>query len=147
MARTVTDAAILLGALERSTPDINDTASRACSAPPGHDYQPFLQRDALRGARIGIPRAFFFDRLSLPGDSNPRGGLNAEQTQWMTGVIESLRRAGAEIVDPADILNPTPPWPDGFEPPKAPFGVSFAGGACSEPRLVGLAAWPMRSSS
>jgi amidase len=36
-------------------------------------------------------------------------------------------------------VNPTPPWPAGFEPPRAPFGVSFGGGACSEPRLVALA--------
>jgi amidase len=36
-------------------------------------------------------------------------------------------------------LNPTPPWPVGFEPPRAPFGVSFAGGACSEPSLIALA--------
>ena len=36
-------------------------------------------------------------------------------------------------------LNPTPPWPDGFEAPRSPFAVSFAAGACSEPRLVALA--------
>jgi amidase len=31
---------------------------------------------------------------------------------------------------------PTPSFPDGFEAHPAPFGVSFAGGACSEPRLI-----------
>ena len=36
-------------------------------------------------------------------------------------------------------LNPTPPWPAGFEPPRSPYGVSFAAGACSEPRLIALA--------
>ena len=30
----------------------------------------------------------------------------------------------------------TPPFPDGFEARPAPFGVSFAGMACSEPRLI-----------
>jgi amidase len=32
-----------------------------------------------------------------------------------------------------------PPLPQGVAPPPAPFGVSFAGGACSEPRLIALA--------
>jgi amidase len=103
MARTVTDAAILLGEMERTTPDPNDAATRACTAPANFDYRPFLKRDALRGARIGIPRAFFYDRLSLPGDTNPRGGLNPEQAHLMTEAIEVLRNAGAEVVDPADI--------------------------------------------
>ena len=103
MARTVTDAAILLGELERSMPDANDAAPATCTAPPQHDYRPFLQSQALRGARIGIPRAFFIDRLILPGDTNPRGGLSAEQTQLMAQAIEVLRREGAQIVDPADI--------------------------------------------
>ncbi len=34
---------------------------------------------------------------------------------------------------------PTPPFPDGFEARPAPFGVSFSGMACSEPRLIELA--------
>jgi amidase len=34
---------------------------------------------------------------------------------------------------------PTPPFPDGFHAKPAPFGVSFTGGACSEPRLIELA--------
>jgi len=36
-------------------------------------------------------------------------------------------------------LEPTPPWPAGFAPPQSPFGISLAGGACSEPRLLALA--------
>ena len=34
---------------------------------------------------------------------------------------------------------PTPPFPDGFNAKPQPYGVSFAGMACSEPRLIGLA--------
>jgi amidase len=34
--------------------------------------------------------------------------------------------------------NLTPPVPDGFNPKAAPFGVSFTGMACSEPRLLEL---------
>jgi amidase len=34
---------------------------------------------------------------------------------------------------------PKPPFPDGFDAKPAPFGVSFTGSACSEPRLIELA--------
>ncbi len=34
---------------------------------------------------------------------------------------------------------PTPPFPAGFDAKPAPYGVSFAGRACSEPRLLALA--------
>jgi amidase len=33
---------------------------------------------------------------------------------------------------------PSIPFPEGFNAKPAPFGVSFAGTACSEPRLIGL---------
>ncbi len=103
MARTVTDAAIMLGALEGASPDPNDAATRTCQAPANRDYRPFLKADSLKGARIGIPRAFFYDRAPVPGSPDPRGGLNAEQTAAMVEVIAILRKAGAVIVDPANI--------------------------------------------
>jgi amidase len=34
---------------------------------------------------------------------------------------------------------PTPPFPDSFGAKPAPYGVSFAGLSCSEPRLLALA--------
>jgi len=34
---------------------------------------------------------------------------------------------------------PTPAFPAGFNAQQTPYGVSFAGGACSEPRLIELA--------
>src|SRR5204862_2351149 len=42
MAKSVTDAAIVLGALEGATPDPNDVATKRCTPPPGRDYTPFL---------------------------------------------------------------------------------------------------------
>jgi amidase len=33
---------------------------------------------------------------------------------------------------------PAVPFPEGFDAKPAPFGVSFAGAACSEPRLIEL---------
>ena len=103
MTRTVTDAAIMLGAMEGAAPDPNDAATKACPPPAGRDYTKFLNAKGLAGARIGIPRAFFYDRLALPGSSNPRGGINDAQRAAMTEVIAVLKAQGAEVVDPADI--------------------------------------------
>jgi len=102
IARTVTDAAIMLGALEGAAPDPHDPATSRCAPPPGRDYTRFLQRDALKGARIGVPRAFYYDAMTAPGEERPRGGLNPDQTKVMAEAIEILKQQGATIVDPAD---------------------------------------------
>jgi amidase len=115
MAKTVTDAAILLGVLEGASPDPNDEATKRCQPPPGRDYLPFLKADALKGARIGIPRASFYDRASPPaGRGGGRGGegLNPEQARIMTEAIDVLRQQGATIVDPADIPSVVAKDPD-----------------------------------
>jgi amidase len=91
MTKTVTDAAIMLGAMEGASPDPNDPATRTCTPPPGRDYTRFLKRDGLKGARIGIPRVSFYDRLNL------------EQAKVMADAIDVLVRQGAVVVDPADI--------------------------------------------
>src|SRR5689334_15394020 len=54
LAKTVTDAAILLGVLESPAPDPNDPATTRCMPPPGRDYTRFLSTSALQGARIGV---------------------------------------------------------------------------------------------
>src|SRR5262252_5090888 len=72
MARTVTDAAILLGVLENATPDPNDPATKTCTPPPNRDYTPFLHPGGLQGVRIGIPRAFYYETLTPPGAKEPR---------------------------------------------------------------------------
>jgi amidase len=102
MAKTVADVAILFGALESASPDPNDPATTTCQAPPNRDYTPFLNGGALKGARIGIPRANYYDRLTLPGDKEPRGGLNEPQAKAMAEAIDILRKQGATVVD-ADI--------------------------------------------
>ncbi len=102
MARTVTDAAILFGVLESGSPDPNDPATKACQPPPNRDYTPFLKREGLKGARIGIPRANYYDKITLPGEKEPRGGLNEAQAKSMADAIEVLKREGATVVD-ADI--------------------------------------------
>jgi amidase len=111
MARTVTDAAILLGALEGSVPDPNDPGLAGCPLPANRDYTPHLERDGLKGARIGIPRAFFYDPVTPPGETAPRGGLDPDQARVMAEAIEVLKREGAVIVDPADIPSVVDPDP------------------------------------
>jgi amidase len=105
MARTVRDAAIMLGAMEGSAPDPNDPATKACTPPAGNDYTRFLDTGRLKGARIGIPRAFFYEPTVPPagGSRTPRGGLSAPQKAAMDDAIAVLRAQGAIIVDPADI--------------------------------------------
>lgn len=103
MTRTVADAAIMLGVLESVSPDPNDPATKICTPPPGRDYTKFLKAGALKGARIGIPRAFYYDTVTLPGEERPRRGLNPEQAKVMAEAIAVLKTQGAEVVDPADI--------------------------------------------
>jgi len=102
MTRTVADAAIMLGAMENAQPDPNDEATRKCPPPAGRDYTRFLDPNGLRGARIGIPRAFFYDRVTA-GSAQPRGGLNDTQRAVMDSVITVLKAQGAVIVDPANL--------------------------------------------
>ena len=87
MARTVRDAAILLGAL--AGPDPKDAATAAAPAAVP-DFTRFLDAKGLAGARLGIARSKLF-------------GYNAATDALVTQAIDVLRRAGAVIVDPADI--------------------------------------------
>jgi len=103
MARTVADAAALLGAMEGASRDANDPATGACTPPPGGDYTRFLDAAALKGARIGVPRAYFHDRTTPPGSREFRGGIGADQRRVIDEAIAVMAAHGAVIVDPADI--------------------------------------------
>jgi amidase len=103
LAKSVTDAAIILGALEGAAADPNDPATTKCPPAAGHDYTRNLKADGLKGARIGIPRAYFYDRYTPPDAVRGFGGINPEQAKVMADAIEVLKAQGAVIVDPADI--------------------------------------------
>src|SRR5262249_30915554 len=103
MAKSVTDAAIMLGVLESASPDPSDPATSRCTPPAGRDYTRFLRADGLKTARIGIPRAFFYDKTTPSGEKESRGGLNDDQAKAMADAIAVLKRQGAVDVDPADI--------------------------------------------
>ena len=100
MARTVTDAAILLGGMV-GAPDPNDAATNRCTPPA--DYTRHLLLAGLRGARIGIPRANFYRTTIRPDTGAAVGGLAAPQLALMEEAIQILRNQGATIIDPADI--------------------------------------------
>ena len=103
MARTVTDAAIMFGALEGAAPDPNDPATSRCEPPPDGDYTAFLRADGLQGARIGIPRALYYEAVTAPGSNQSQDRLSEEGGAVMAEVIEILGEQGATIVDPANI--------------------------------------------
>ena len=118
MAKSVADVAIMFGAMESAAPDPNDPATRLCTPAPGRDYTKFLKKDGLKGARIGIPRASFYDAFTAPGPPPPDaagrggrggagggggGGLNPDQKKAMEDAIAVLKAQGAIIVDPANI--------------------------------------------
>lgn len=93
MARTVTDAVILLGAL--AGPDPNDAAtdaatnSAAAAGKIQSDYTRFLDPKGLAGARIGVVRKYF--------------GFSDSVDELMSSVIDAMKKEGAVIVDPAEI--------------------------------------------
>ncbi|MEZ4414347.1 MAG: amidase [Gemmatimonadota bacterium] len=87
MCRTVRDAAILLGALTGVDPE--DAATAASEDQAQTDYTQFLSEDGLRGARIGVARAYF--------------GFHPEVDARMEEALEALRTGGATLIEPADI--------------------------------------------
>lgn len=84
LARTVRDAAMVLGALTGVDP--NDPATAESEGQSYTDYTQFLDEDALQGARIGVARNHF--------------GFDPNVDALMEAAIEAMRDRGAEIVDP-----------------------------------------------
>src|SRR5437660_3860945 len=103
LARTVRDAAILLGVMAGI--DRNDPATAACLKPGNcfSDYAQFLDKNALRGARIAVPHYGYWDQ----GDPDPTKThfvvISAEQERIMNDAIAVLRAEGATVVDAYDI--------------------------------------------
>jgi amidase len=90
MTRTVRDAAILLGALTGVDP--RDKETRASTGKALDDYTFGLTVDGLKGARIGVARKRFF-------------GYSPVTDRLIDAAIGDLKKAGAAIVDPADVPN------------------------------------------
>jgi amidase len=98
MARTVVDAAILLGAMTGVDPA--DAATGESKGRLLADYREFLKPDGLRGSRIGVLRADTFN-------------FNRKLDPVLQNAVEAMKREGAEVVDPVEF--PTLGKTDGSE--------------------------------
>ena len=87
MARTVADAAALLGVLAGYDPD--DPATEPLRQHPPADFTRFLDTAALKGVRIGVMRHY--------------AGFHEEVDALFEQALAVLRARGAVLVDPADI--------------------------------------------
>ncbi|MBD3377661.1 amidase [candidate division KSB1 bacterium] len=87
MARTVTDAALLLATVMGQ--DARDPATRAIPADMPTDFMPFLQPTSLEGARLGIARNLL--------DFHP------EVDRLFDEAVNDLEQAGATVIDDANI--------------------------------------------
>ena len=87
MARTVTDAAIILGALTGEDPRDKTTAESRGKAYA--DYTRFLDKDGLKGMRIGVARQYL--------------GFNEAVDKLIKESKDAMGRLGASFIDPADI--------------------------------------------
>jgi amidase len=87
MARTVRDAAVLLGALAGSDP--HDSATAEASGRKLSDYTTCLDSDGLRGARLGIARSYF--------------GAHPKVDALVNSLLDVMKGRGAELIDPVDL--------------------------------------------
>jgi len=88
MCRTVRDAALLLGAIVGG--DVDDKATVSSDGKFFKDYTQFLNADGLKGARLGVLRKAF--------------GFNPAVDKLMEAALEVMRKQGATVVDPVEIL-------------------------------------------
>jgi amidase len=87
MARSVSDAALLLGGMVGVDP--RDPATEGSPERVHADYARFLDPRGLEGARIGVARERF--------------GFHEGVDGLMEGALEVMKSAGAEIIDPTDL--------------------------------------------
>ena len=87
MARTVADAVILLDAMVGADP--RDPLTQESRGKAAAGYMKFLDRDGLRGMRLGVARKHF--------------GFSERVDKLMTDLIAEMKTLGAVFVDPADI--------------------------------------------
>jgi amidase len=88
MARTVTDVAILLGAL--TGVDARDPVTQESQGRASADYTAYLDAEGLRGARLGVARGLVKD--------------NSRLQAFLDGVVATLCRLGAEVVESVELV-------------------------------------------
>jgi Asp-tRNA(Asn)/Glu-tRNA(Gln) amidotransferase A subunit family amidase len=92
MARTVRDLAKLLDVMVGYDPEDPLTARGVGHAP--ETFTKFLDKDGLKGARVGILRE------SMGYDAEPESDDFAKITEIFDRAVTEIKAAGAEIVDP-----------------------------------------------
>jgi amidase len=90
MAKTVADAATLLGVLAGSDPE--DSATAQSSTKGRTDYTRFLDPNGLQSMRLGVARNFF--------------GFHPKVDELMETALAEMKRAGATLVDPVRVPKP-----------------------------------------
>jgi Asp-tRNA(Asn)/Glu-tRNA(Gln) amidotransferase A subunit family amidase len=95
MARTVRDLATLLDVMVGYDPEDPITARGVGNVPDS--YTEFLDKNALKGARIGILRE------SMGFDSEPDSEDFQKITEVFDKAVNELKSAGAEVIDPIAI--------------------------------------------
>lgn len=86
IARTVADAAALLGAMTGVDP--TDEATKASDGKAEGDYTKYLKADGLKGAKIGILRA---------------SGFHPNVQPILESAIAAIKSAGATVIDPVEV--------------------------------------------
>lgn len=92
MTRSMTDAAIVLSIIAGKDPNDNFTLVQPPVVP---DFTKALNKNALRGKRIGVPRRVFLNDTITGND--PSVNVAFEEA------LNIIRGLGATVVDPADL--------------------------------------------
>lgn len=92
MTRSIADAAIVLSIIAGTDPNDNFTLAQPSPVP---DFSKALNKNALKGKRIGVPRRVFLND-SITGN-DPFVNQVFEQA------LDTIRGLGATVVDPADL--------------------------------------------
>jgi amidase len=124
MTRNVTDAAVALGAMTGIDAADSATAAQAGHAPAS--YRPFLQADALDGARVGVWRTGTYDPAVSP-----------EIDALMNDTVAELKALGATVVDPVAV-----PIEAAYEPEFAALLCEFKDDIASYLHTYTDAAYP-----
>ncbi|KAI0088298.1 amidase signature enzyme [Irpex rosettiformis] len=92
MTRSIADAAVVLSVIAGKDPNDNFTLAQPSPVP---DYTKALNKDALKGKRIGVPRKVFTNDTITGNDPFVNIAFDA--------ALDTIRALGATVVDPADL--------------------------------------------